>query len=79
MEQHNFKNVNNYLKTNIYAYLETSGGQSSNLNLNAVHFSTPELIRHLQQLTTVVFQHWCPICDMVYFSMEILSLLCLGP
>jgi hypothetical protein len=31
MEQH-------ALKTNIHSYLETSGGQSSNLYLNAVHF-----------------------------------------
>jgi hypothetical protein len=28
--QHTFKNVNNCLITNIYSYLETSGGQSSN-------------------------------------------------
>jgi hypothetical protein len=33
-----FKNVNNYSNTNIYSYLETSGGQSSNLYLNVVHF-----------------------------------------
>ncbi len=33
-----FKNVNNCLNTNIYSYLETSGGQSSNLYLNVVHF-----------------------------------------
>ncbi len=33
-----FKNVNNYFNANIYSYLETSGGQSSNLYLNAVHF-----------------------------------------
>ncbi len=33
-----FKNVNNGLNTNIYSYLETSGGQSSNLYLNVVHF-----------------------------------------
>jgi len=26
MEQHAFKNVNKYLKNNIYSYLETSGG-----------------------------------------------------
>jgi hypothetical protein len=26
------------LNTNIYSYLETSGGQSSNLHLNVVHF-----------------------------------------
>jgi hypothetical protein len=32
------KNVNNYLNTNIYSYQETSGGQSSNLYLNLVHF-----------------------------------------
>ncbi len=38
MEQHALKNVNNCLITNIYSYLETSGGQSSNLYLNAVHF-----------------------------------------
>jgi hypothetical protein len=33
-----FKNVNNYLKTKIYSYLEKSGGQSSNLYLNVAHF-----------------------------------------
>ncbi len=37
MEQHTFKNENNNLNTNIYSYLETSGGQSSNLYLNVVH------------------------------------------
>ena len=46
------KNVNNCLKTNIYSYLDTSGGQSPNLYLNVVHFSTPVLIRHLWQLKT---------------------------
>jgi hypothetical protein len=38
MEQLNLKNVINCLNTNIYSYLETSGGQSSNLYLNVVHF-----------------------------------------
>ncbi len=38
MEQHTLKNVNNYLNTNIYSYLETSGGQSSNLYLNVGSF-----------------------------------------
>ncbi len=38
MEQHTLKNVNDYSNTNIYSYLETSGGQSSNLYLNIVHF-----------------------------------------
>jgi hypothetical protein len=62
MEKHTFKNVNNYLNTNIYFYLETSGGQSSNIYLNVVYFSTPVLIRHLWQLKTVVFVHRCLIC-----------------
>ncbi len=48
-----FKNVSNCLNTKIYTTLETSGGQSSNLYLNVVHFSTPVLIRHLWQLKTV--------------------------
>ncbi len=30
MGQHTLKNINNYLNTNIYSYLEISGGQSSN-------------------------------------------------
>ncbi len=34
MEQRALKNVNNCLNANIYSYLETSGGQSSNLYLN---------------------------------------------
>jgi hypothetical protein len=38
MEQRTLKNVNNCLNTTIYSYLETSGGQSSHLYLNVVHF-----------------------------------------
>jgi hypothetical protein len=38
MEQHTLKNVNYCLNTNIYSYLETSGGQSCNVYLNVVHF-----------------------------------------
>ncbi len=37
MELHALKNVNNYLNTNIYSYLETSAGQSSNQYLIVVH------------------------------------------
>ncbi len=37
MKQYALKNVNNCVNTNIYAYLETSGGQSSNPLLNVVH------------------------------------------
>ncbi len=40
-ETAHFKKVTNYLNINIYSYLETSSGQSSNLYLNVVHFSTP--------------------------------------
>jgi hypothetical protein len=38
LEQNALENVSNSLNTNIYTYLETSGGQSSNLYLNIVHF-----------------------------------------
>jgi hypothetical protein len=36
MEQRALKNVNNNLNMNIYSYLETCGGQSSNTYLNVV-------------------------------------------
>jgi hypothetical protein len=36
MEQHTLKNVNNCLNSNILFFLETSGGQSTNLLLNVV-------------------------------------------
>ncbi len=36
-----FKIVNNHLNMSICSYLETSGGQSSHLYFNVVHFSTP--------------------------------------
>jgi len=38
MEQRALKNVNSYLNTNIYSYLETYGNQNSNLYLKVVHF-----------------------------------------
>jgi hypothetical protein len=38
LEQHALKIENNCLNTNISSYLETSGGQSSNLYLKVVHF-----------------------------------------
>jgi hypothetical protein len=38
MEQQTLKNVDNSMNTNIYSYLETSGGQGSNLQLYVVHF-----------------------------------------
>ncbi len=62
MEQHTLKNVHKCLNTNVYSYFATYGGQSYNLNLNVVHFSTPGVIRHLWQLKTLVFLHWCLLC-----------------
>jgi len=38
MEQCALKNVSNHLNITIYSYLDTSGGQSSILYLNVVHF-----------------------------------------
>ncbi len=38
MEQNALKDVNKFWNTNISFYLETSGGQSYILYLNAVHF-----------------------------------------
>jgi hypothetical protein len=43
MEQRALKIVSNCLNTNIYSYLETSGGQSYNLYLNVVHFFNASL------------------------------------
>jgi hypothetical protein len=37
MEQHTLKTANNSLNTNIYTYLETSGGQSFNVYLKIVN------------------------------------------
>jgi hypothetical protein len=49
------------MNMNIRSYLETSGSHSSNLYLNVVHFFNASL-RHLWQLETVAFLHWCQIC-----------------
>jgi hypothetical protein len=38
MEQRALKNVSYHLNINNYSYLEASGGHSSNLYLNLVHF-----------------------------------------
>ncbi len=43
MEQCILKHVNNYLNTNIYPYLETSGNQHYNIYLNVVHFFSPSV------------------------------------
>ncbi len=58
VEHHALKDVNNCLNTNIYSYLETSGGQRANVYLNFVHFFNNS-VRHLWQLKTVVLLHLC--------------------
>ncbi len=54
MEHRALKSVNSCLNTNIYSYLETSGGQSYNIYLNVVHFSTLELIRQLKTVVSCI-------------------------
>ncbi len=71
MEQHTLININNCFNTNNYSLLETSGGQSSNRYLNCAHFLTPALIRHLWQLKTVVFLHWCLICSAFFCQIHV--------
>jgi hypothetical protein len=62
MEQCTLKIVNNHLNMNFYSYLETSGGQSSHLYFNVVHFfSKPVRTIHLWQVKTVVFLQLCLI------------------
>jgi hypothetical protein len=70
MEQRALQNANSCLNTNIHFYLETSGGQSSNLYLSVVHFLTPMLNRHLWQLKTAVSLHWCLICSVLLVREE---------
>jgi len=68
MEQHALKNVNNCLITNNYSYLETSGGQSSNLYLNSVHFFNTSVNLTLWQLKTAVFLHRCLIANNIFIN-----------
>jgi hypothetical protein len=56
MEQCTSENINNGSNTNIYSYLETSGGQSYNLYLNVVHFFNPS-VYYLWQLKNFVILH----------------------
>jgi hypothetical protein len=79
MEQHILKNVNKCLNANIYSYLETSGGQSANIYLNVVQFSTPVLLRQVGQLKTVVFLHWCLIFTVLLSVKSLKSLIILTP
>jgi hypothetical protein len=50
MEQRALKNVNTYLNTNIYSYLETSGGQRYILYLKVLHTSNLQLTKNTSNL-----------------------------
>ncbi len=39
--------------------IQATGGHDSNILLKLFSFSTPVLIRHMLELNTVVFRHWC--------------------
>ncbi len=54
MEQCTLRNVNNCLYTNVYSYLETSGGISYNPYLNVVHFFNTRV-----HLTSMAAQNNC--------------------
>ncbi len=69
-----FKNANICLNTNIYTHLETSGGQSSNLYLNVVHFLNTSVNYTSMTAHGSFFMHWCPICAVLLCWM----LLCWG-
>jgi hypothetical protein len=68
------------LNTNIYSNLETCGGQSYKPIFKCCFFwSTTVLIRHLWQLKTVVFLHWCLIHAIILiWSVQTLKLCFLG-
>ncbi len=51
--------------------IQTPAGQSSNLYLIVVHFSTLVLIRHLWRLKTVVFLHWCLIHAVLFIAVNV--------
>ncbi len=67
MEQHTLKNVNNCLNINIYSYLDTSGGQSSNLNLNVVHFFNTSVNYTSVAALDSCFSHRCLICTVLLY------------
>jgi hypothetical protein len=72
MEQHALKKMFEYQH---FSYLETSDDQSSSLHLNVVHFLALVLIRHLWQLKTIVFLHWCLIhAVLLHFKLCIIKL-----
>ncbi len=63
MEQYALKNVNNCLSINIYSYLERHLVVKVLIYILMLFiFSTSVFIRHLWQLKTVVFMHWCLLC-----------------
>jgi hypothetical protein len=65
MEQRTLRNVNNYLNTNIYSYLETSGGQSSDLYLKVVHCFNTSVNLKLPQMSNCFAALLSNMCSIV--------------
>ncbi len=86
IEKRTFSNANSCLNTNIYSYLETSGGQSSYLYLNVVHFFHTCNNETYVKLKTVVFMHLCLICPLLlkvpynhnYYDAKFVKKYCIG-
>jgi hypothetical protein len=71
-EQHTLKNINNSCNTNISVYLETSGGQNSNLFINAVYFSNTS-VNKTSVAALAVFLHRSLICAVVLCQFIIIT------
>ncbi len=60
-----FKRCKKYWNTNISFYIETSGGQNSNIYLNVVHFFNTSVNQTFVAAKTVIFLHRCLICTLL--------------
>jgi hypothetical protein len=59
MAQNPLKSVNNYLSNNFYSYIETSGGQSSNLYLNVLNQGYLDICGSLRLLFFALVSDTC--------------------
>ncbi len=69
------KNLSSCYNIKFTFYYVTSGGQNYCLYFYSVHFSTPQLIRHLWHLNTAVFLHRSLICPVLLISLFLLRCL----
>ena len=73
MEQYSLKNVNNFLNTNIYSYLETSGGQSSKSIFKCSSFFQHQCELDICGSLRLIFLQWCHVCSSVVQCQQALS------